>query len=93
MATYLDVLVEVLTDPAERAVYLREPDAWLHDAGLGSLCGEDIVAAGPILQGWLPDLASALEVLADVDPQPALGETELDAAARVLGVLVDKLPV
>ena len=93
VATYLDVLVELLTDPAERADYLREPAGWLHDAGVGYLCGEDVVAAGPILGGWLPDLAPVLDLLAGVDPQPAVGETELEAAIRVVGFLIEKIPL
>jgi hypothetical protein len=93
VATYLDVLVELLTDPAERAAYLREPTAWLHDAGLGYLCGEDVIAAAPVLRGWLPDVAAALEVLATADPQLGAGETELDAAVRVLGTVLEKVPL
>src|SRR5262245_47492490 len=93
VATYLDVLVELLTDPAERASCLREPADWLRDAGVGFLCGEDIVAAGPVLGGWLPDLAPVLDLLAEVDPQPAVGESEVDAAVRVLAVLIEKIPL
>ena len=91
MATYLDVLVELLTDPEVRVEYLEDPTGWLQAAGVGFLCGEDVIAAGPILSSWLPDLATAFDQLDGVDPQPALGETELAAAVRVLAVLVEKV--
>ena len=93
MATYLDVLVELLTDPDGRSAYLEDPAAWLQRAGVGFLCGEDVIAAGPILSSWLPDVAAAFDQLEGIDPQPGLGETELDAAVRVLGVLVEKVSV
>jgi hypothetical protein len=93
VATYLDVLVELLTDPDGRSAYLEDPEAWLQRAGVGFLCGEDVIAAGPILSSWLPDLAAAFDQLGGTDPQPGLGETELAAAVRVLAVLVDKIPV
>jgi hypothetical protein len=93
VATYLDVLVELLTDPDGRAAYVADPPGWLRAAGVGFLCGEDVVAAGPIISAWVPDLGVAYDQLAGTDPQPALGETELDAAVRVLGVLVEKVSV
>ena len=91
MATYLDVLVELLTDPEGRDAYGVDPAGWLRGAGLGFLCGEDILAARPVLTDWAPDLAAAFDQVDGIDPQPALGESELDAAVRVLDVLVEKV--
>ena len=36
VATYLDVLVELLTDPEGRVEYLEDPTGWLQAAGSGS---------------------------------------------------------
>jgi hypothetical protein len=93
VGTYLDVLVETLTEPAARAAYLRDPAGWLRDAGVGYLCGEDVIAGAPVICGWRPDLDPAFAVLEAADPQPAPGETELDAAVRVLGLVLAEVPL
>jgi hypothetical protein len=92
VATYLDVLLELLGDEDQQAAYRADPLAWLESAGVGFLCGEDVVAAGPVLAGWRPDLAGACAALGRLDPQPSPGETELAAAARVLDALLDAAP-
>ena len=72
MATYLDVLVELLHDPATRAAYLADPALWLRDSGLGYLCGEDVVAAGA-----LHDVMEA--IVGDIDKSGRFAfETHLD---------------
>lgn len=93
MATYLDVLVELLTDPDARAGYQKDPAIWLRTAGAGHLCGEDVVAAAPLLRGWQPQLTSALALLDDADPAPQDGETELDAAIRIICLVCDAAPL
>jgi transposase InsO family protein len=92
VGTYLDVLVELLGDEDQQAAYADDPQVWLRAAGVGFLCGEDVVAAGPVLAGWRPELATACDVLDGVDPQPAPGETELAAAVRVLDALLEAAP-
>jgi hypothetical protein len=93
VATYLDVLVELLTDPGGRAAYLRDPGLWLQDAGLGYLCGEDVVAAGPMVTTWFPELTEAFAALEGFEPEPGLGETELAAAIRTIAVLIERVPL
>jgi hypothetical protein len=93
VATYLDVLVELLRDPVTRAAYLADPVLWLRDSGLGYLCGEDVVAAGPYLCSWFPDLTAAFDAVERHDPAPRLGESELDAAVRVVQELLDAVPL
>jgi hypothetical protein len=93
VATYLDVLVELLTDLDARAGYQKEPAVWLRSAGVGFLCGEDIVAGAPYLRDAHPQLVPALDDLEGLDPAPQEGESELDAAIRVINVVCDALPL
>jgi hypothetical protein len=93
VATYLDVLVELLTDPDARSAYQKDRSGWLRAAGVGFLCGEDIAAAGPVLRTWLPQLVSPFDVLEKVDPAPSDGEGELDAAIRLIDEMCDAAPL
>jgi hypothetical protein len=93
VATYLDVLVELLTDLDARAGYEKDPAVWLRTAGVGFLCGEDVVAGAAYLREWQPELGAALDELEGVDPAPRDGESELDAAIRVIEVVCVAAPL
>ncbi len=96
MPTFLDELAGLCLDADERASYRQDPAGWLASHRCGHLCGEDVAAAVPVLQSRLPraigsrvrldddveraDHAAAVPATAAAAP----GETELDAAVRVL---------
>ncbi len=91
MATFLDALADLVSDPVLRAEYRTDPEAWLVDAGAADICGEDVVAALGVLQGWVPAVAEHLGVDDLPDPAPGAGETERAAAVRSIDHLLTRL--
>ena len=97
MANILEYLRGVLVDPHAQGSFRADPGGYLTEGGFGDLTGEDVVEAVVVLRRSLPpDAAAALSVFDDEDDLPAVrpapGETDLDAAVRVLTFAADQVP-
>ena len=87
MATFLDALAELVTDPSARARYRADPVGWLAEQRIGGLCGDDVVAAEPLLRQWFgPDLPISQRRRPDPAPRP--GEPEVASAVRQIDHLL-----
>ena len=87
MTTYLDALAELVTDASARIEYRRDPAGWLAGKRVGGLCGEDVVAAEPLLRQWFgPDLPVTPRRRPDPAPRP--GEPEAASAIRQIDHLL-----
>lgn len=98
MANILEFLRTVLTDADAQGGFRADPTGYLDRAGFADLTGEDVVEAVEVLRRSLPEpSAAALSAFGDsaeLPPgRPLAEESELDAAARVLGFAVDRSPV
>jgi hypothetical protein len=97
MANILEFLRNVLTDYDAQGAYRDDPASYLRSSGFGDLTGEDVVEGVAVLRGSLPEhVAAGLEPFAQRQGLPLVGpeggESELDAAVRVLGFAVDRVP-
>jgi hypothetical protein len=91
VATFLDVLADLLGEPEARSRYRSDPVAWLRALGSGHLCGEDVLAGLPVLAGWFPDLGDRTEGLESYGAGPLPGESELDAAVRTIDAILERI--
>lgn len=97
MANILEFIRTVLTDADAQGAFRADPTGYLERAGFVDLTGEDVVEAVDVLRRSLPEpLATALSAFGqgELPPvRPVAEESELDAAARILGFAVERSPV
>ena len=97
MANILEFLRNVLTERDTQHAFRADPVGYLQNSGFADLTGEDVVEGVAVLRGSLAEpVATGLDpfVLRVGLPAagPVGGETELDAAIRMLFFAVDCVP-